>query len=92
MTSEKKAPVLSEQEFRQVVAAVRAHDSVYRNVALLYFSVALGLRAKEMSQLKLQDVMRFDHTSRTKFYSPAGQRTCAGSGGQRWLGDPGFGD
>jgi integrase/recombinase XerD len=62
MTSEKKATVLSEQEFRQVVAAARAHDNAYRNVALLYVSVALGLRAKEMSQLKLQDVMRLDGT------------------------------
>ncbi|MYM84116.1 tyrosine-type recombinase/integrase [Duganella sp. FT50W] len=57
MTSEKKAPVLSVQEFRQVVAASRTHDNANRNVALLYFSVALGLRAKELSQLKLQDVL-----------------------------------
>lgn len=57
MTSEKKAPVLSVQEFRQVVATVRTHDNANRNVALLYFSVALGLRAKEMSQLRLQDVL-----------------------------------
>lgn len=57
MTSEKKAPVLSVQEFRQVVATVRTHDNANRNVALIYFSVALGLRAKEMSQLRLQDVL-----------------------------------
>lgn len=57
MTSEKKAPVLSMQEFRQVIAVVRTYDNANRNVALLYFSVALGLRAKEMSQLKLQDVL-----------------------------------
>lgn len=57
MTSEKKAPVLSAQEFRQVLATVRTRDNANRNVALLYFSVALGLRAKEMSQLRLQDVL-----------------------------------
>ncbi|MRW83721.1 tyrosine-type recombinase/integrase [Pseudoduganella sp. FT26W] len=45
------------QEFRQVIAVVRTHDNANRNVTLLYFSVALGLRAKEMSQLKLQDVL-----------------------------------
>ena len=42
MSSEKKAPILSEQQFRQVVEAVRTHDQALRNVALLYFSVALG--------------------------------------------------
>jgi len=57
MTSEKKAPVLSEREFRQVVAVTRTHEQANRNVTLLYFSVALGLRAKEMSLLKVQDVL-----------------------------------
>ncbi|WP_429248008.1 tyrosine-type recombinase/integrase [Massilia sp. UYP32] len=57
MTVEKKAPVLSEQEFRQVVAVARTHEQGNRNVALLYFSAALGLRAKEMSLLKVQDVV-----------------------------------
>jgi len=28
MSSEKKAPVLSEQQFRQIVAAARTHDQV----------------------------------------------------------------
>jgi integrase/recombinase XerD len=62
MTSEKKAPVLSEQEFRQVVAVARTHEQANRNVALLYFSVALGLRAKEMSMLKVQDVLATNGT------------------------------
>jgi integrase/recombinase XerD len=62
MTSEKKAPVLSEQEFRQVVAVARTHEQANRNVALLYFSVALGLRAKEMSLLKVQDVLTLNGT------------------------------
>lgn len=42
MTSEKKAPALSVQEFCQVVAATQTHDNANTNVALLYFSVALG--------------------------------------------------
>jgi integrase/recombinase XerD len=57
MTSEKKAPVLTEQQFRQVIAVVRTHEQASRNIALLYFSVALGLRAKEMSLLKVKDVL-----------------------------------
>ncbi len=57
MPQEKKAPVLTESHFRQVVATARTHDEAKRNVALLYFSVALGLRAKEMSQLLVRDVV-----------------------------------
>lgn len=57
MSAEKKAPVLSEQEFRRSVATARIHDQASRNVALLYFSTALGLRAKEMSLLKVGDVL-----------------------------------
>jgi integrase/recombinase XerD len=60
MPEEKKAPVLTESHFRQVVATARTHDESKRNVALLYFSVALGLRAKEMSQLLVRDVLTQD--------------------------------
>jgi len=60
MNSEKKAPVLTENEFRRVVATVRSHEQANRNVALLYFSAALGLRAKEMSQLLVRDVLTTD--------------------------------
>ena len=60
MPQEKKAPVLTESHFRQVVATARTHDEAKRNVALLYFSVALGLRAKEMSQLLVQDILTPD--------------------------------
>ncbi|MBH2072181.1 MAG: site-specific integrase [Burkholderiales bacterium] len=62
MTSEKKAPVLSEQEFRQTVASARTHDQASRNVTLLYFSAALGLRAKELSQLRVVDVLASNGT------------------------------
>lgn len=60
MDCEKKAPVLSKSQFRQAVATVRTHDQASRNVALLYFSVALGLRAKEMSQLLVSDILMLD--------------------------------
>jgi integrase/recombinase XerD len=60
MNQEKKAPVITESQFRQVVATARTHDQANRNVALLYFSTALGLRAKEMSQLLVRDVLNVD--------------------------------
>ena len=60
MNHEKKAPVLTQSQFKQVVATARIHDQGNRNVALLYFSAALGLRAKEMSQLLIRDVLTAD--------------------------------
>ena len=60
MNLEKKAPVLSQSQFKQVVATTRINDQGCRNVALLYFSMALGLRAKEMSQLLVRDVLTAD--------------------------------
>jgi len=60
MNREKKAPVLTESQFRQAVAVARTHDQAARNVALLYFSAALGLRAKEMSLLLVGDVLIAD--------------------------------
>jgi len=62
MIREKKAPVLTESQFRQAVAVARTHDLAARNVALLYFSTALGLRAKEMSLLLVGDVLMADGT------------------------------
>ena len=60
MNQEKKAPVLTQVQFKQVVATARTGDQANRNVALLYFSAALGLRAKEMSQLQVRDVLTVD--------------------------------
>lgn len=60
MPQEKKAPVLTESHFRQVVATARTHAEAKRNVALLYFSAALGMRAKEMSLLLVRDVLAQD--------------------------------
>jgi integrase/recombinase XerD len=60
MNKEKKAPVLTESNFKQVIATARTHEQAPRNISLLYFSVALGLRAKEMSQLLVRDVLTTD--------------------------------
>lgn len=60
MTQEKKAPVLTSAQFRLAIAAARAGDQPARNVALLHFSAGLGLRAKEMSQLLVRDVIASD--------------------------------
>ena len=60
MQQERKAPVLTESQFKQVMAVARIHAEPERNVALLYFSFALGLRAKELSQLLIRDVVNPD--------------------------------
>jgi integrase/recombinase XerD len=60
MAGEKKAPVLAESEFKRAIAAARDGDNARRNVALLAFSYALGLRAKEMALLKVRDVLERD--------------------------------
>ena len=62
MKREKKAPILTERQFRQAVAVARTHQHAARNVALLHFSAALGLRAKELSLLLVVDVLVPDGT------------------------------
>ena len=57
MTQERKAPVLTESQFRRVVAAAKSSTHPRRNLTLLYFSFSLGLRAKEMSSLLVRDVL-----------------------------------
>jgi len=57
MAQERKAPVLTESQFRRVVAAAKASTHPKRNLSLLYFSFSLGLRAKEMSSLLVRDVL-----------------------------------
>lgn len=60
MGSEKKAPVLTMGQFKAVVATAHTQGQGARNVALLFFSVALGLRAKELSKLLVRDVLSPD--------------------------------
>jgi integrase/recombinase XerD len=57
MGQEKKAPVLTDIQFKRLVAVTRGSACAKRNVALLYFSFALGLRAKEMATLCIRDVL-----------------------------------
>jgi integrase/recombinase XerD len=57
MPREGKAKVLTENEFKRLVKVVAAGSHVKRNIALLYVSYGLGLRAKEMSLLKVSHVL-----------------------------------
>jgi integrase/recombinase XerD len=57
MPREGKAKVLNEIEFKRLLKVVGAGSHSLRNIALLYFSFGLGLRAKEMAALKIGDVM-----------------------------------
>lgn len=54
---EGKAKVLSEAEFKRAVNTVKKYAHAKRNVALLYCSFGLGLRAKEMAALKIKNVL-----------------------------------
>lgn len=58
--SEGQAKVLSEREFHRVLNMAKKKAHAKRNVALLYFSFGLGLRAKEMAKLKIKHVLGID--------------------------------
>jgi integrase/recombinase XerD len=57
---ESQAKVLSEAEFKRVVNLVKKKAHAKRNIALLYCSFGLGLRAKEMASLKVKHVLGID--------------------------------
>ena len=57
MAREGKAKVLTEDEFTRVIKLQAASKYSARNIALLYCSFALGLRAKELAALRVGDVM-----------------------------------
>jgi integrase/recombinase XerD len=57
MAKEKKAPVITDTQFRRIVAVVRSSGYAKRNMALLHVSFNLGLRAKEMASLLIRDVL-----------------------------------
>jgi integrase/recombinase XerD len=57
MKEERRATVLSDAEFRRVIAVARAAKHGQRNAALLFVSFALGLRAKELAALRIGDVV-----------------------------------
>ena len=57
---EGQAKVLSERELSRVVNVVKKKAHAKRNVALLYCSFGLGLRAKEMAALRIKHVLGVD--------------------------------
>lgn len=57
---EGQAKVLSESEFKKVVNLARKKAHAKRNIALLYCSFGLGMRAKEMAALKIEHVLAID--------------------------------
>ncbi|PRE93282.1 site-specific integrase [Burkholderia multivorans] len=54
---EGQAKVLTESEFRRVINVVKKGTHAKRNVALLYTSFGLGLRAKELASLRIRHVL-----------------------------------
>ena len=57
---EGQAKVLTESEFRRVINAMKKEAHAKRNVALLYCSFGLGLRAKELASLRIHHVLSAD--------------------------------
>jgi integrase/recombinase XerD len=60
MMREGQAKVLSESELRRVINTVKKKAHAKRNIALLYCSFGLGLRAKEMAALSVKHVLGQD--------------------------------
>ncbi len=56
MSKEGKAKVLNEAEFKRLLIVAKSGQFALRNVALLYCSFGLGLRAKEIASLTIADV------------------------------------
>lgn len=56
MPKEGKAKVLSQSEFKRLISLAKDTQFPERNVAILYCSFGLGLRAKEIAALKVSDI------------------------------------
>lgn len=63
MPREGKAKVLTENEFKRLLKIVAVGSHAKRNTALLYVSYGLGLRAKEMSLLKVSHILNQKNNS-----------------------------
>ena len=61
MAKEGKAKVLNDSEFKRLLIVAKSGQFALRNVALLYCSFGLGLRAKEIASLKISDVTTPDY-------------------------------
>ena len=57
MAREGKAKVITNDEFSRIIKLQAASKHAKRNTALLYCSFALGLRAKELAALRVDDVI-----------------------------------
>ena len=57
MAREGKAKVITNDEFSRIIKLQTASKHAKRNTALLYCSFALGLRAKELAALRVDDVI-----------------------------------
>ena len=56
MAKEGKAKVLNDSEFKRLLIVAKSGQFALRNVALLYSSFGLGLRAKEIASLTIADI------------------------------------
>ena len=56
MAREGKAKVLTSDEFKRLLIVASNSSFEVRNVAIIYCSFGLGLRAKEIAALKIEDV------------------------------------
>jgi integrase/recombinase XerD len=57
MPKEGKSRVLNESEFKRLLIIAKNSPFAFRNVAMIYCSFGLGLRVKEISSLKVSDVV-----------------------------------
>jgi integrase/recombinase XerD len=55
-----QARILTDREFRKVLLYIAAHKHASRNKCLLYMSHLAGLRAKEIADLSIKDVLAED--------------------------------
>ena len=56
MAREGKAKVLTESEFKRLLVIAKNGKHAIRNVAMIYCSYGLGLRAKEIASLSIKDI------------------------------------
>ena len=57
MAKEGKARVLNESEFKRLLIIAKDSSFSIRNIAIIFCSFGLGLRAKEIASLKISDVV-----------------------------------
>lgn len=67
MAKSGQARVIAHGEFDKIIENARKHRHPEKNVAILYVSFKLGLRAQEMALLELKEVCRLDPASADGF-------------------------